>query len=115
MNNEEGLLRILNYGEHPTNSLYLVFHFVDELHAVRFKDLITARGLWFEYDEDDSGEIKRYLFAIKKMDRKAALNCNYLVKGEFRSRFIPNNWFRWTLLLITSVVLILAFIDFIKN
>jgi hypothetical protein len=85
MNNEEGLLRILNYGEHPTNSLYLVFHFVDELHAVRFKDLITARGLWFEYDEDDSGEIKRYLFAIKKMDRKAALNCNYLVKGEFRS------------------------------
>lgn len=115
MNNDEGLLRILNYGDHPVNSMYLVFHFTDEAHANKFKLLLEEQQLWFEYDVDTEGKHLRYLFAIKKADRKKALTCNYLVKGEFRNKIVPNNWLRWSLLLVTFLFLLAAIVGYFKT
>ncbi|MFT6846130.1 MAG: hypothetical protein ACJAUV_002335 [Flavobacteriales bacterium] len=115
MNDNEGLLKLLNYGEHPTNSLYLIFHFVNELHASTFKGLLEARNVWFEHDVDDEGKVTRYFFAIKKADRKAAVMCNYLVKGTFRKKIISVAWLRWTLLIGTFLILTLAFMGYLRN
>ncbi len=115
MANEEGLIRILNYGEHPTNSLYLVFHFVDDEHANYFKQLLNEKNIWFEYALDDETDVVRHLFANKKTNRKEALRCNYLVKGKYRNKLIPNKLLRWTLLLTVAAIFVLLVLGIINN
>ena len=93
----------------------MVFHYTDEAHANYFDELLTKKGIWFERDKDEDGEVIRYLFAVKKADRKGAISCNFLVKGKFRQKFIPNKWMRFSLLLLVLILMCMVIIGIVKT
>ncbi|OFY94900.1 MAG: hypothetical protein A3K10_12350 [Bacteroidetes bacterium RIFCSPLOWO2_12_FULL_31_6] len=108
------MFNITNFFDHPTRPGYTIFKFHDKQRAVYFEELLKNKNIWFESSIDE-GENIIYLFGVKKSDYKNAMNANYLVSAKYRSKIIPNVYFRWLVIIITVAILILAIISAIKS
>lgn len=96
---------ITNWQNHPSNRRYVVFKYHRIEQADYFEQLLIQEG--FEYERHNEEE--RYLIAAPKVAEKRLLYLNNLAIGKFRNKFIPNKGFRLFVLLISAVVLGLAF------
>ncbi len=101
------MLNITNYSDHPTRIGYTVYRFFEKERADYFEELLTQENVYFEAGVDDSANTI-YLFGVKKGDSKKAMNANYLVSAKYRNKIIPNNYFRWALIIFFFAVIALA-------
>ncbi len=99
---------ITNWQDHPSNRRYVVFkyHRIDQ--ANYFQELLEREG--FEFERHDEEE--RYLIVAPKTAEKKLLYLNNLAIGKYRNKFIPNKGFRLLVLIISAIVLGLAFVGF---
>ncbi len=97
-------MRFTNHFPHPADNRYDVFVFRDPARAADFKQRCQADGIPFESHEEDD----ELLFGIHKDYLKRAHQHNMAVIAAHRKPFIPNPGFRWTLLLVTLVAVLLA-------
>ncbi len=101
------MLNITNYSDHPTRIGYTVYRFFEKERADYFEELLSKDNIYFETSIEESGNTI-YLFGVKKGDAKKAMNANYLVSGKYRNKIIPNNYFRWGVIVFFLVALTLA-------
>jgi hypothetical protein len=102
-------MRLTNYFIHPADNRYYVFSFQEEDHSMIFKDLLENKSIPFEFQKDEELEYgAKYLFGVPRTHFQDALKQNHLLYADIRSPFIPNKYFRWLLLVITAVFLLLA-------
>jgi hypothetical protein len=107
-------LGFVNYVQHPENKNYIVFRFADNKRAVSFEETLIVRKIWFEKDEDVKRKKPYYLFAIHSTDFKKVEIINYDVEALHKKPIIPFRGLRWSLLIFTLFVLILASIGYCK-
>lgn len=103
------MFNITNYSEHPTNSNYIVFRFVEKEQSLMFKNLLEMDGIPFESDEDDSHGHMQYMIAVKNQFESKAVYHNFTVIGHHREPFISNVFFRYLFFAIALGALSLAF------
>lgn len=107
-------LGFVNYVQHPENKNYVVFRFADNKRAESFELFLVERKIWFE----KSDEIKRnkpyFLFAIHSTDFKKVEQINYDVEALHKKPIIPFKWLRWSLLIFSLLVMVLATVGYCK-
>jgi len=108
------MINITNYSEHPTRIGYTVFRFNEKHRAEYFKELLINDNIKFEssIEEDEDGI---HLFGVKKGDFKIAQHANYLVSARYRKKIIPNQYFRWGVIIIAIILVALAIIGALKT
>lgn len=104
---------ITNYKDHPVNSYYTVFFFREIEHSDMFEQLLTEKSIEFEKAEHEPGE-KKFYFAVKNSDRKAAVKINYIVSAHFRKPFLPRAT-GWFLILLVVIVIAAAIIGYMAS
>jgi len=105
-------LGLVNYSRHPENKDYIVYRFADENRAKAFEKALTEKEIYFETDTHEKKQVTYYLFGIHKNDYKVTQKLNYQVEGQHRKPFIPYAGFRWFLILLSSVVMLLAILGY---
>jgi len=104
-------MRLTNYFIHPADNRYYVFSFKEEEHSLTFKDSLDVHLIPYEFFDDAELEYgARYLYGVPRTHFQEALQQNHLLYAIIRSPFIPNKYFRWALLSITGIFLLLAFL-----
>jgi hypothetical protein len=98
-------LNLTNYDDHPSDNRYMVFHFKDPKMAGEFMDGLTMAAIPFEADEDGGPP---YLIGVKRSFRQKALEINYSVIGRHRQKFIGDSIFRWFVIALVSLAILLA-------
>lgn len=101
-----------NWQDHPANRKYVVFKYHRPEQADFFENLLREEG--FDYERFDDEEEERYLIAAPKSAEKRLLYLNNVTIGKFRNKFIPNKGFRLLVMLISAIVLALAFIGYFR-
>jgi hypothetical protein len=109
------LIDLTNYRAHPTDARYMVFFFGTYEMAVSFEDSLSQEGIFFEKDVSESGEKKRYLYAVKRRDSERVKILNNLAMGRHRGRFINDPILRNLILFLFLGALVLAFIGYLKT
>jgi hypothetical protein len=109
---DEGMLRVTNYKDHPTNQFYKVFFFYKQEQADYFASLLKEKNLFFERDEDIKLGEPIYLFAIKKKDLATVYTLNNIAIGKFRGKFITNKFGRIALIIFGFAIIALAIIGY---
>ena len=112
---DEGLIKLVNHKDHPTNKAYKVFFFYKKQEAEHFKTLLLKENIHFEYADEPNKRGKIFLFGIRKTDNQKVLNLNYQTIGEFRSRFISQSWAQYTVIILGFIIVIFALISFYNN
>ncbi len=113
MSEEEGIFQLTNYRDHPTNNLYKVFFFREEQRAHYFEGLLKEKNIPFERDTEEYKKSPLYLYGIRKTHLSEALDCNFLTMAKFRKPLLgANKWFRYGLILISLLLLVLAAIGY---
>jgi len=112
---DEGLIKLVNHKDHPTNKAYKVFFFYKKKEADHFKNLLLKQGIYFEYADEPNKRGKIFLFGIRKTDNQKVLKLNYQTIGEFRSPFISQSWAQYAVIIISFIIVIFAVISFYKN
>jgi hypothetical protein len=107
-------LGFVNYVQHPDNKNYVVFRFADNKRAVSFQESLSTQKIWFEKDEDVKRNKPYYLFAIHNSDFKKVERINYDVEALHKKPIIPFKGLRWSLLIFSFSVLILATVGYCK-
>ena len=51
-NLDEGLIKLVNHKDHPTNKAYKVFFFYKKHEAEHFKNLLLKENIHFEYADE---------------------------------------------------------------
>lgn len=107
-------MRWTNYFVHPGDNRYHVFAFPILEHADNFEDRLHKASIPFERhlesaDGDATGR-DEWLFGIHRDHFQGALHENHLVHATYRSKFIPVDGFRWSLLIGTLAVVLIAII-----
>jgi len=102
------MISLINFQDHPTNSRKKVFFFRQLTHANYFEDLLKKDKVDFEKQVDEEGD-KRIYYGIHISDFEKTKKLNYLTIGHFRSPFIPDKFFRYFVIIISIIVLTLAF------
>lgn len=97
------MISTINFQEHPTNRNLKVFFFTNPLHANHFESLLTEKAIKFEKQIDDEGD-QRIYYGVHISNFKDAKQLNYLTIGKFRSKFIPDAFFRYLLIAISILV-----------
>ncbi|MFZ6050987.1 hypothetical protein [Halocola ammonii] len=105
-------MNITNYKDHPGDNRYVVYRFLMEEHADHFQTLLEERDVIFERHFDEDDDPPKILFGISKRFNKEAVHCNYLTHARYRKPMITNKFFKYTLLIFTLSVIILAFIGY---
>ncbi|PJA08689.1 MAG: hypothetical protein COX70_03115 [Flavobacteriales bacterium CG_4_10_14_0_2_um_filter_32_8] len=108
------MFNITNYFDHPTRPGYTIFKFFDANRANYFEELLKKNNIWFEASKE-KGEKTIYFFGVKKSDYKNAMNANYLVSANYRSKIIPNFYFRWLVIIFAIAIMLLAIVSAIKS
>jgi len=108
------LIDLTNYRDHPSTSGYVVFFFGTYDMAVSFEDMLSQENIFFEKDVSESGEKKRYLYAVKRRDAERVKILNNMAMGKHRGRFISDPIVRNLILFIFLATLILALIGYLK-
>lgn len=116
MMNIEERLDFTNYRNHPSNKSYTVFFFKSIEQGDYFEALLRSHNVWFErYNEDELENKRKVLFAVNNSDVKAVLKLNNLAIGKYRKPFIPNKLFAWLMIVVSTVVVALAVLGYLKN
>lgn len=98
-----------NIQDHPTNRNKKVFFYKDSIHANYFENLLIEQKIEFEKQIDHEGDDTIY-YGVRSSDFKQVQKLNYLTIGNFRKPFIADTMFRYLLISISLIVLILAII-----
>lgn len=109
------MLSLINFRDHPSNRHKKVFFFKDPEHANYFEVLLVESKITFEKQIDEEGDQTIY-YGVKISDFKTAKQLNYLTIGRFRKPFISDRFFRIFIILLSILVLSLAFLGaYISN
>ncbi|MFZ5551630.1 MAG: hypothetical protein ACOZCO_00835 [Bacteroidota bacterium] len=108
------LFNITNYYEHPTDSNYVVFHFIREEQALEFEKLLNENKIEFEKFVE-KGENIIWMFGIHRRKEKEAVKLNFTAIGKHREKFIPTAFFRWVIILFTLGCIGLALVGYLKS
>jgi len=100
-------MRWTNYFIHPADNRYYVFTFNEDAHAERFELALKEEEIPFERSENEFGVPRTYF--------NEALRQNHLLHAEIRKPFIENKGLRWTMLILTAAVLLLAIVGAITS
>ena len=95
-------MRWTNYFLHPGDNRYYVFTFREEEHAERFGIALEKDGIPFERNEKE--------FGVPRTHFNKALRHNHLLHADIRKPFIENKGLRWTMLIVTGAMLLLAIV-----
>jgi len=112
---DEGLIKLTNHRDHPTNIAYKVYFFHLKKQADYFRKLLKEKNIYFEEDSEMTEKGQLYLFGTRKTDNKMVIHINYLTLGEFRKSLIPNKWIKTSLLIFGFLILVFALISYYKN
>ncbi|MFN3916690.1 MAG: hypothetical protein ACK4K0_03010 [Flavobacteriales bacterium] len=115
MLDEEGLIKITNYRDHPENNIYKVFFFYRPDMATYFEALLIEHKISYQKDTEENGDKSYTLFAVRKNDLKLAMRLNYLTMGKYRKPFIGNTAFKVILLFFTLLVVAIALVGYFKK
>ena len=53
-NIDEGMIKLTNHNDHPTNKAYKVFFFYKEEQSNFFKKILEEENIFYEYGEDEN-------------------------------------------------------------
>ena len=112
---DEGLLKLTNHREHPTNKAYKVFHFRIKEQADFFEENLKSNDLYYESDIETTNRGKIYLFGIRKTDLNIVQNLNNIAIGKFRTPFIEKKVNQYIVIFIGLIIIIFAILSFFKN
>jgi hypothetical protein len=112
---DEGMLRVANYKNHPTNEYYKVFFFYKKEQADYFATLLKDNNIWFEQDEAERAGEPMYLFGIKKKDLDSVHKLNNIAIGKFRPKLIPSKSGRIALVVFGLLIIALSVIGYLKS
>ncbi|MBP6643117.1 MAG: hypothetical protein KA186_08500 [Flavobacteriales bacterium] len=99
------ILNITNFDDHPEDPMWMVFRFTERRIADEFVDGLSAVSIPFEQDESDEAP---FLVGVKAHNREAAVRINYAVLGKHRSPFIADGLFRWSVIGLFAILLLMA-------
>ena len=80
-NMDEGVLKLTNHKDHPTNKAYKVFFFYKEEQSEYFKEMLDKNNIFYEFGIDENNQRKVFLFGIRKSDNAQVLEINYTTFG----------------------------------
>lgn len=103
----------INYGDHPTNRNKMVFHFKVKEHADYFENLLNQNHIKFESQTDVEGDGKIY-YGVLKTDYTKAKELNFITFGHFRKPFINDPFFKYFIVIITVLAIVIGIIGAIK-
>lgn len=103
-----------NWREHPTDNRYEVFFYETKMEGDYFEQLLKTNNIEYEAYIDEDEEKYKFFFATKKIDSKQIIKLNHLTIGQFRSRFIPNHFLRYALVIMMIIIMSLAIIGYLK-
>lgn len=103
-----------NWREHPTDNRYEVFFFETRKEGEFFENLLKQSKVFYEPFADEEEEKYKFYYATKKIDSKQVIKLNHLTIGQFRSRFIPNHFLRYALVISMIIVMVIAIIGYFK-
>ena len=109
----EGLLRVTNHQDHPTNPYYKVFFFYTLEEANFFENLLKENNLPYEKDKEETRGKTMFLFAIRKTDLKAVDQLNYLTIGHFRKPIFENKFLRYGVIVFGFFLILLGIIGYL--
>lgn len=112
---DEGMLRVTNYQNHPTNNAYKVFFFYNKEQANYFVSLLKEKNIWFEQDEDVKANAPIYLFGIKKKDLEKVHVINNITIGKFREKLIPSKAGRIVVIVIGLSIIIFSILGYFMS
>ncbi|MGC6532673.1 MAG: hypothetical protein ACON34_06685 [Flavobacteriales bacterium] len=104
-----------NYFEHPSDNRYMVYRFRDPEHAANFQARLEQESVPFERHEEEERDVLYIFYGVSKDYLKAANRANHLTLGEFRDKFIPNNAFRWAVVIVGLAIIAFAILSAIMN
>lgn len=107
-------LGLVNFIKHPDNPNYIVYRFADPARAASFEEELTKRSIWFEKGEEMKRTRKFTLYGIHKNDFKVVQQINFDVEGKHKGKFIPFKFLRYSLLIFSFVVVLLAILGYCK-
>ena len=114
-NMDEGLLKLTNHKDHPTNKAYKVFFFYKEEQSEYFKEMLDKNNIFYEFGIDENNQRKVFLFGIRKSDNAQVLEINYITLGKFRDPFIRQKWAQYTVILFGIIIIIFSVFSYFKN
>ncbi|MCO6501243.1 MAG: hypothetical protein J5I47_12820 [Vicingus serpentipes] len=109
------MFNITNFFDHPTRPGHTVFRFYEKERATAFQKLLEKENVWFEHDYHTENEKTIYFFGVKNGSLKVVNQCNYLTNAQFRKPLIPNSYFRWTIFVITTIIIVLAILGYVNQ
>jgi hypothetical protein len=95
-------MRWTNYFLHPADNRYYVFTFTEEEHALRFETSLKKDEIPYERNEME--------FGVPRTHFNEALRHNHLLYADIREPFLANKGLRWSVLILTGAVLLLAIV-----
>lgn len=101
------MLKLLNINDHPTNRNKKVFFFQRKELAEHFELELQRNNIVYEKQIDTEGDQTIYI-GIRKNDFALARHLNYLTYGKFRKPMIQSAYFRYLLVIVFVVCIILA-------
>ena len=110
-------INLTNYGDHPTNQLYVVYTFKKPEQADYFAELLEQNNIPYERatQEGEAGKPDIELFGVHKDHQKLSLRLNFLSEAKFRKPFMPNKPFRWVVVGVTIIAITIALISYLRN
>lgn len=103
-----------NWREHPADNRYEVFFYKTQEEGDYFENLLKQSNLFYEAYTDENEEKYKFYYAIKKIDSREVIKLNHLTIAQFRSRFIPNHFLRYALVITMMIIMTLAIIGYFK-
>lgn len=114
-NMDEGVLKLTNHKDHPTNKAYKIFFFHTKKQADYFKQILETKNIFFEFAEDENKRGPVYLFGIRKTDNAIVQEINYMTIGKFREPFIPQKWAQYLVIILGIGIVVFSIISYFKN
>jgi len=111
----EGILRVTNHQDHPTNPHYKVFFFYKKEEADFFENLLKERNIWYEKDEEFTRGKTMYLFGIKKTNVREVDKLNFLTIGTFRKPIFENKYLRYGVVAFGIFLVILGVVSYFMS
>lgn len=108
------MINITNYDDHPTRRGYKVFKFFEEERSDYFESLLNEREIWYEKHIEEEEDRNIYFYAVRNDSFDVVSKLNFAVNGKFRKSFIPNAYFRWTVIILSIIVMTIALIGYFK-
>ncbi|NRA11875.1 MAG: hypothetical protein HRT57_07970 [Crocinitomicaceae bacterium] len=108
-------LGLVNYVQHPSNPLYIVYRFVDPERAASFEEELKAQSIWFEKDTEMKRKKEYTIYGIHKNDFKYTDKINFKVEGKHKKPLIPFKGFRYFIVVLGLGSLTIAIIGYCKQ